>query len=243
MKLIIPLFSLVIFVGCSNSTSKDPQLMEAIPQNTSIVVQVNDTVSINSSTLLSKIFELDASLKERIENITTKTSPLPYMYCISPIGKEQNAVGFIAKSAPADSLTAYQTKIKYSGHTIGAIQKEGQTFYTSKLGNLKMIAESQLMVENGIRNFQRKNRGITSPAFFQLAESADRDLSVNFFLHPSSKSIFQSIFPGTPLFPKTGKQWLELDMEVEGEYFSLNGVAQFKSAAIAFSNNPINFHS
>lgn len=225
IKYYLPLFIFLALAGCTDKIPQNLQIMEAIPQNTSIVIQVNDTLALSSSELLLKIFELEPGLKKTIKNITPQRTPLPFAYCITPIGKDQNAVGFITKTTPADSLITYQTELKYSGQTIGTIDKGGQTFYISKLGNLKMIAESQLMVENGIRNFQRKNRGITSPEFFQLAESIDQDLTINFFIHPSSKSLFNSVFPSTPLFPKTGKQWLALDLEVEGDYFSLDGVA------------------
>ena len=40
-----------------------------------------------------------------------------------------------------------------------------------------------------------------------------------------SKSLFNSFFTEVPLFPKTGKQWLALDLEVESNFFSIDGVA------------------
>ena len=53
-----------------------------------------------------------------------------------------------------------------------------------------MIAESKLLIENGIRNYVKKNRGITNSEFFQLAETINQNLAINFFIHPSSKSLF-----------------------------------------------------
>ena len=95
----------------------------------------------------------------------------------------------------------------------------------AQFGKLKMISESQLIIENGIRNYKRKNRGIMSPEFFQLAKTMDQNLAINFFIHPSSKSLFNTLFPSTPLFPKTGNQWLALDLEVENDFFTLDGIA------------------
>ena len=219
------IFILLVFVSCSIPKSKDIDLLEAVPQNTSLVIQVNDTLALGSSPLLLKIFDLDPGLKKTINDITPRKPSLPFVYCITPIGKDQNAVGFITKSTQADTLINYQTKIKYSSQIIGINNESGQTFYIGQFGNLKMIAESQLIVENGIRNYERKSRGITSPEFFQLVETMDQDMAINFFIHPSSKSLFNSVFPYTPLFPKTGEQWLALDLEVENDFFSIDGVA------------------
>lgn len=224
-KNIILICILLVIVGCSIPKSKDIELLEAVPQNTFLVIQVNDTTAIRSSPLLSKIFDLDPGLKKTIKNITPRKPSLPFVYCLTPIGKDQNAVSFITKSTPADTLINYQTEIKYSSQIIGTTNETDQTFYIAQFGNLKMIAESQLIVENGIRNYERKNRGITSPDFFKLVEAMDQKMAINFFIHPSSKSLFNSVFPYTPLFPKTGKQWLSLDLEVENDFFSIDGVA------------------
>ena len=229
-KNIRPILILLIIAGCGIPNSKDIELLEAVPQNTSVVIQVNDTMALDSSPLLLKFFDLDPGLKKTIKKITPQMSSLPYVYCITPIGKNQNALSFIAKTNEADTLFSYKTEIKYSDQIIGTINERGQTFYMAQFGKLKMISESQLIIENGIRNYQRKNRGIMSPEFFQLAETMDQNLAINFFIHPSSKSLLNSFFPPTPLFPKTGNQWLALDLEVENDFFTLDGIAFFNDS-------------
>ena len=224
-KFILTLLLLLIIAGCSIPKSKDIELLEAVPQNTSLVIQVNDTLDLDSSPLLLKIFDLDPDLKKTLKNITPQKPSLPFVYCITPIGKNENAIAFIAKSNTADTLVIFEKEIKYSDQKIGTINERGQRFYMAQFGKLKMISESQLIIENGIRNYKRRNRGITSPEFFQLARTMDQNLAINFFIHPSSKSLFNSLFPSTPLFPKTGNQWLALDLEVENDFFSLDGVA------------------
>ena len=202
MYKIIILLILLIIAGCSIPKSKDIELLEAVPQNTSLVIQVNDTIDLDNSPLLLKIFDLNPNLKKTIKNITPQKPSLPFVYCITPIGKNENAIGFIAKSNTADTLITYETEIKYSDQIIGTINERGQKFYMAQFGKLKMISESQLIIENGIRNYKRKNRGIMSTEFFQLAKTMDQNLAINFFIHPSSKSLFNSYFPSTPLFPK-----------------------------------------
>ena len=67
-------------------------------------------------------------------------SSLPYVYCITPIGKNENAIGFISKSNAADTLITYETEIKYSDQIIGTIKERGQRFYMAQFGKLKMIS-------------------------------------------------------------------------------------------------------
>ena len=224
-KCILTFLILFIIAGCSIPKSKDIELLEAVPQNTSLVIQVNDTMDLDSSPLLLKIFDLDPDLKKTIKNITPQKPSLPFVYCITPFGKNENAIAFIAKSNIADTLIVYEKEIKYGDQIIGTINEKGERFYMAQFGKLKMISQSQLIIENGIRNYNRKNRGILSPEFFQLAKTMDQNLAINFYIHPSSKSLFNSLFPSTPLFPKTGNQWLALDLEVENDFFSLDGIA------------------
>ena len=147
------------------------------------------------------------------------------MIFFTPVGKNDNVVSLIVKSDPNDSLLNYEKTFVYSNKTIGVLNQGGQTFYTTDLDRLKMWSQSQLVIENGIRNFEKQQRGIVNPDFYKLADSMDEDLAVNFLIHPSSTPLIQSFFPKTPLFPKTGRGWIELGMEVSENAISLNGVA------------------
>ena len=224
-KKIYSLLTIILFAACSTPSQQKHEIFKAIPQNTTLVIQVNDTLATDGSELLSKIFELNSTLKKTIKNITPRNPSLPFIFCLTPVGKNHNAISFISKSVPSDTLLTYKKEIVYGGKKIRTFEKGGQIFYDSKIGNLKMISESQLINENGIRNYKRKSSGITNLDFFQLVESVDKNLPINFIIHPLSKPIINSFFPNPPLFPPTGKQWIALDLDVNGNYFSLDGIA------------------
>ena len=225
MKRILPIISLWLLLACSQKNQKEIDLIELIPQNTSLVAQINDSISLKNSVELSKIFSLNADLKKTVQNIISKNADSPQLLFFTPVGKSENALSLIVKSSPKDSLLVYQNTIKYSKQTIGTLLKGGQTFYTTDLGQLRMWSQSQLIIENGIRNFEKGQRGIVNPAFYQLAESMDEDLAVNFLIHPSSKRLIHSFFQKTPFFPNTGRDWIELGMEVSENAINLNGVS------------------
>ncbi len=174
---------------------------------------------------LSKIFSLNNGLKKTVQNIILHNTSSPQVIFITPVGRNENVVSLICKRNPMDSIVSSNKAIQYSGKTIRIINKEDQTFYSTHLGHLKMLSQSQLVIENGIRNFQKQQRGISSPAFYQQAESMDEDLAVNFLIHPSAIPLTRDFFPNTPLFPDTGRDWIELGMEVSENAINLNGVA------------------
>ena len=225
MKRLLPLISVWLLLGCTPKNQEEINLIELVPQNTSLVAQINDSISLKSSKLLSQIFSLNGDLKKTVQNIIPKNATSPALVFITPVGKNENVVGLIFKRNPMDTLVNSKKTIQYSGKTIGIIDKEGQTFYSTRLGGLKMLSQSQLIIENGIRNYQKQQRGISSPAFYQLAESMDQDMAVNFLIHPTSVSLTNEFFPNTPLFPDTGRDWIELGMEVSENAINLNGVA------------------
>ena len=52
----------------------------------------------------------------------------------------------------------------------------------------------------------------------------DSESNVNIFIHPQAKKILSKFFPYAPIFPKTGKEWIGLDMDFSSDIFSLNGI-------------------
>ena len=64
MKIILLIISLWLLLACSQKNQKEIDLIELIPQNTSLVAQINDSISLKNSVELSKIFSLNADLKK-----------------------------------------------------------------------------------------------------------------------------------------------------------------------------------
>ena len=69
IKRIIPLISLWLLLACASKNQKETSLIELVPQNTSFVAQINDSISLKSSMELSKIFSLNSDLKKTVQNL------------------------------------------------------------------------------------------------------------------------------------------------------------------------------
>ena len=210
MKRLFLLLLVCAVVGCAPKNKKEVSLIDLVPQNTSIVLQVNDSLSLNNSPLLSQIFKLDKSLQNSIKSIRPSNGSGPQVFFVTPIGKNDNVVGLILKKNANDSVVRYDSSREYSGQHIGIIDKGGKTFYSTQMGDFEMLSQSQLVIENGIRNFQNQQRGISSTAFYELAESMNDNLSANFLVQSQTDRLLRMFFPDTPLFPDTGRDWLEM---------------------------------
>ena len=62
MRKTIGFFFAVLIIGCKPKISETLQLIDYVPQNTVIVIQLNDTVALKSSKILSKIYNLDKKI-------------------------------------------------------------------------------------------------------------------------------------------------------------------------------------
>ena len=138
MKKLLPLISIWLLWACTPKNQKEINLIELVPQNTSLVAQINDSISLKSSMELSKIFSLNNDLKKTVQNIILHNTSSPQVVFITPVGRNENVVSLICKRNPMDSIVSSNKAIQYSGKTIGIIDKEGQTFYSTHFVKIQL---------------------------------------------------------------------------------------------------------
>ena len=68
-------------LGCVPKNKEYINLIDLIPQNTSLVAQINDSISLKNSKVLSKLFSLNSKLKNTILNIIPKKA-LQHKCCL-----------------------------------------------------------------------------------------------------------------------------------------------------------------
>ena len=237
IKEILKLLSILLFLGCVPKSQKNFKSFDYLPQNTFLVFKVNEISQIKSSNLLLNIFSIKKDYKERFYKITEPNNNPNALFFFTKIGKNKDAISLISRTKETDSIKLYDEKIIYSDIEIGIKKNNNQTkTYTSNLGGIKIISESQLVIEDCIRNYINNKKGITDKNFYELTQIMDNDSPVNIFVHPEAKKIIGSFFPYTPLFPKTGKEWIGLDMDFSSEIFSLNGIVFINDSIPNFLN-------
>lgn len=224
--------SLVLFlllIGCTNQETIEKSLYDFIPQNTFAVFQVNDfniiNTTINNQDFLSNLTDLKPRIKATIKAITPDNIKTPALYCFTATGKSGIAISLIHKVNENDSLPK-QTSISflYNGVNINKTNVDEKVFYQTQMESINYISDSQLILENSIRNRQNEKQGIQENNFYTLAANCDENAPMNLLLHHDIKDFTETIFPETPLFPNFGKSWTAYDFNTKKEPFTLDGV-------------------
>ena len=236
IKAILKLFLIIFFLGCVKESKESFKLFDYLPQNTFLVFKVNDISQIKSSNLLSNILSIEKDYRERYNRLLTSPNSEEILFFFTTIGKNKDAISFISKSNQIDTTKLYNEKIIYSGIEIGINQNNKRETYTSNIDGFKIVSESKLVIEDCIRNYLNKKKGIINKGFHELTKIMDKESTVNIFIHPQSKKIIRNFFPYAPIFPKTGNEWIGLDMDFSSDIFSLNGIVFVNDSVPNFLN-------
>ena len=201
---IFVLYISIIFmlITCSKTKSTNDDLISLIPQNTDIIVRINDINSLinkfqNDELLKNLNFPKDISQKvEHLINDSLDNQIIAF----SNFGKKEKAITVIHKRTKDSNFLKHE-KIIYSGKQIFKFQKGNAEFYRTFIRNNTIVGDSRIVIENCIRNYQQKKKGINDDNFKEIVYTAYLERGVNLFLKGEPKLGDKSIFKNLPLFP------------------------------------------
>ncbi len=222
---------IVSIISCDKKSSKIEDLISLIPQNTDIIVRVNDINSTinkfqNDEFLNNLYFPKDISLK--VKNLVND-SLNNQIIAFSNYGKEEKAITVIHKRTKDSSYLKYE-KIIYSGKTIFKFQKGNTEFYKTFIQNNTIVGDSRIVIENCIRNYQQQKKGINEDNFKEIVRTADQKRGINLFLKGEPKFEGKPIFKNLPLFPKIFESWSSLDVDIENEIIEIDGAFKIRDS-------------
>ena len=91
-------FSITIF-GCKETYEKEKNILDWVPQNTSLIIKINDINEYkneyNNNLILSKFLKLDENLISSVKTIIPKQISKNSILCFSKIGKEKITYTYI----------------------------------------------------------------------------------------------------------------------------------------------------
>ena len=231
-KICVLFVSVIIsIISCDKKTSTIEDLISLIPQNTDIIVRVNDINSIinkfqNDEFLKNLYFPKGIRLK--VKNLVND-SLNNQIIAFSNYGKEEKATTVIHKRTKDTSYLKYE-KIIYSGKTIFKFQKDNTEFYKTFIQNNTIVGDSRIVIENCIRNYQQQKKGINEDNFKEIVRTADQKRAINLFLNGEPKFEGKPIFKNLPLFPKILESWSSLDLDIENEIIEIDGAFKIRDS-------------
>ena len=222
---------IVSLLSCDETTLENEDLISLIPQNTDIILRINDINSLknkfqNDELLKNLYFPKDVRLK--VENLVND-SLNNQIIALTNFGKEEKSITVIHKKTKDSSYLKYE-KITYSGKPIFKFKKANTEFYKTFLQNNTIVGDSRIVIENCIRNHQQQKKGINHEDFKELVSTANLDSGVNLFLKGEPKFKGKSIFKNLPLFPKILESWSSFDIDIENELIEIDGAIKIRDS-------------
>jgi len=223
------LFLFFLFFSCDSKDEIKNNLYNYIPSNTVLVVKINNHITLNNiiknNPIISSLRFLDKSLFNTLEEITPNKIPLPALFCFTPFGKNKIAITLINKFDQKDSLKNSNKKYSiYNGKKIIEIKINKNEYFKSRIKNIQFVSNSKLILENSIRLFENKTKGIQSKDFYNLAEFLNNNSPANILIKYNAHKFFKDIFLQTPLFPKIGESWSSYDLNLRVEPLAFDGI-------------------
>ena len=224
------LFNISLFIGvltaCESTQQNTTKLVDWIPQNTSIALQLNNPNEVENALKNNPILKhLPASLPELSKKLVAFDNPKasPKIFSITPYGKIEKALSIVYK-APLDSTYLSSPKEEYSGETIYLTKENDNTLYTAFLDGFTLHADTKIVLENCIRNYQQKAKGINDISFYDIVKTADDSAPFNIHLKGQEENLIEEITGKLPLFPKIGQNWASLDINLTANALEIDGL-------------------
>ena len=224
------LFNISLFVGlltaCESTQHNTTKLVDWIPQNTPIALQLNNPNEVENALKNNPILKhLPASLPELSKKLVAFDNPAasPKIFSITPYGKNEKALSIVYK-APLDSTYLSYPKEEYSGEAIYLTKENDNTLYTAFIDGFTLHADTKIVLENCIRNYQQKAKGINDISFYDIVKTADDSAPFNIHLKGQQENLIEEVTGRLPLFPKIGQNWASLDINFTTNALEIDGL-------------------
>ncbi len=222
------ILSIALFTACETVQQNNTQLVDWIPQNTPLAIQLNNPNEIENAfknnPILKQLPKSHPALTQKLTAFTTQNTS-PKIFSLTPYGKNEKALSIVYK-APLDSTYLAFPKEEYSGETIYLTQENNSPLYTAFIDGFTLHADTKIVLENCIRNYQQKAKGINAPNFYEMVKTADEDAPLNIHIKGQQEDLFKTVLGQLPLFPKIGENWASLDLHLTANALEVDGLLQ-----------------
>lgn len=217
-----------VFTACETQQKSNSTLLDWIPQNTPLALQINNANEVENALKNNTVLKhLPASFPAFTKKITAldKKVSTPKIFSLTPYGKEGKALS-IVYSAPLDSTYLSMPKEDYSGETIYVTQENETTFYTAFIDGFTLHTDTKIILENCIRTYQQKAKGVNDASFETIAETADTSAPINVHIKGQKATLIKEGLGELPLFPKIGQNWASIDLNLSSNTPEMDGLLQ-----------------
>ncbi len=226
--------TIIFLITSCNQVAKDKiPFFDWIPQNSTLVFQINDKNKLESELKNNKILTFIKNSNPEISNSILNILPVKksekYLICLSNIGKDKIGFTYVGKSNIIDH-DSLSKKINYGGFKINIIENPKGNYFSATIKNKYITSNSKLIIENYIRNHENNISRNISPLLNELKKSLDSKADINLLIN-INKAKYLSIYKELMVFfPKINFSWNAFDLIFDNSNIELNGFMKIKDS-------------
>ena len=222
---------IMLFVSCNPESEKNNPMLDLIPNESKIIIQINDLGYIKNFIKNNQLFSqtnfANDSLNNLIDGINIDQSKNSGLLSFSSYGKNNKAITFISNKNYSDSLSINNNKsYKYNRYDIF---QEGDYFKTY-LGNTVISSTSDIIIENTIRNYNSGKRGINNLSFYDLILSSNKNEPINIFTDSELDEFSREYFRLIEFYPIINTSWKSYDLSKSNNDIRLTGITRINDS-------------
>ena len=222
---------IISLTSCEQEINNKNLMFSLIPNESKIVIQINDLDYIKSfitnNELFSNTYFSRDSLNNLINRINIDESKNSGLLSFSTYGKNNVAITFISKKNFSDSLKMQNNEsYKYNKYEIF---KEN-SYYKTYLDETVVSSSSDIIIENIIRNYNSKKRGINDPNFYDIILSANKTEPINIFIDSKLDGFSKEFFRSIEFYPLVKSSWKNFDLSRSNEDIRLTGITRINDS-------------
>jgi len=222
---------IISLTSCEQEMNDNNLMFSLIPNESKIVIQINDLDYIKSfitnNELFSNTYFSRDSLNNLINRINIDESKNSGLLSFSTYGKNNVAITFISKKNFSDSLKMQNNEsYKYNKYEIF----KQNSFYKTYLDQTVVSSSSDIIIENIIRNYNSKKRGINDPNFYDIILSANKTEPINIFIDSKLDGFSKEFFRSIEFYPLVKSSWKNFDLSRSNEDIRLTGITRINDS-------------
>ncbi|AJR02320.1 hypothetical protein [Siansivirga zeaxanthinifaciens] len=218
----------ILAFSCSNSNTERINLIDFVPENSSVIVKTTNVEtlksSLNNSDFLQKFTNAPGTklLKTQLKNLSLIKSKGDLLLCFSKDNKDSLQYTLITKYQTdlfkRDSLKNYMEEtLKTDEATITKSTFEKTVFYSAVIDSTFLVSSSKTIIEAA---FSNSNKDAELNKIFQTT-SNDKTLSI---IIKADNPFVKSLFKEKSLNLKTFTSYIALDAEINQNEFVFDGI-------------------
>ncbi|HUH46470.1 MAG TPA: hypothetical protein VLZ54_04895, partial [Arenibacter sp.] len=235
MKFKFAIISFLVLLGCTKNNAPTLPLLYFVPQNSAVIIKINDKSAFSSELESSHLLK-SLSSTAAYTAIINKISALQYfstnaesILAFVESGKDNFEIIFIAENGEdfMQLEEAMDRKVEQISHANKGFDKyviEGITFFTAVFQDKIVVGTSQILIENLMGN---EKQWSADPVLNKLYDIANDQNSANIFINTDKgKSVLNPILAdGANIHLSKFADWISLDLDTNKDHLRLNGIS------------------